>query len=59
MRLPSFILVFSMFIYATTGVSKSGEEVKDLWNKISYTSSQSSVELSVGILPLLEKVKGE
>ena len=37
MRVPPFILVFSMVIFATTGVSKSGEEVKDLWNKISYS----------------------
>ena len=43
MRVPSFILVFSIFIYGNTGVSKSGEDVKDLWNKISYSSSQSSV----------------
>ena len=55
MRVPCLVLVFSTLIYATPGVSKSGEDVKDLWNKISYSSSQSSVGLSVGILLVLEK----
>ena len=50
MRAPYFMLVFSMVIFATTGVSESGEEGGDLWNKISYSSSQSSVGLGVGFL---------
>ena len=37
MRALYFILVFSIFIYVTTSVSKSGEEVQDLWNKIWYS----------------------
>ena len=44
MRVPYFILVFSMFIYTTTGVSKSGEEGGDLWNKISYSIRKAQLD---------------
>ena len=44
MRVPYFVFVFSMFIYETTGVSKSGEEVKDFGTKYQISVRKAQLD---------------